>query len=127
MNRNTSGHPDEKIIRYKNFKTVATACLLMISAFGIWNVDNVACKHLRFMRSYLVGPLAILSPLLQLHAWWHILTVAAADYTVAGIVYIWCQGQRKYLKSKMLYKLWGCFPLVIIEPIQRKSTRKIKQ
>ena len=79
------------------------------------------------MRNYLVGPLAIFAPLLQFHAWWHILTVAAADYTVAGIVFVWCQGQRKYLKCKMGYKLWGCFPLVKIEPAQRKSPRKIKQ
>lgn len=93
------------------------AVVLMIGAFGIWNVDNVCCGYLRSIRAGLAGgPFAILSPLFQLHAWWHILTVAAADYTVAGIIFTWCQGQRKKLKSKLTYKLWGSFPLVQMEP-----------
>lgn len=124
--RNLTGLPDEKILRNKNFRTVVTASLLMIGAFGIWNIDNVACKYLRMIRTnYLVGPFALLAPLLQLHAWWHILTVAAADYTVAGIVFVWCQGQRKHLKSKLTYKLFGCFPLVKMEPIRKKSSARI--
>ena len=104
---------------------VVKAILLMISAFGIWNIDNVCCGYLRAIRGGMVGPLTLLSPILQLHAWWHILTVAAADFTVAGIVFTWCQGQRRRLKSKLTYKFWGCFPLVLMEPIQR--TRKKRE
>ena len=125
--QNLNGHPDEKIIRHKTRRMVLRAVLLMIGAFGIWNIDNVACGRLRSMRSSLFGPFTIISPLLQFHAIWHVLTIAAADYTVAGIIYIWCQGHKKLIKSKMSYKLWGCFPLVQKEPVKsRRSSRKLK-
>ena len=125
--RNLTGHSDEKIVRHKTQRMVIKAVLLMVGAFGIWNIDNIACGYLRNMRNSLLGPFAILSPLLQFHAWWHVLTIAAADYTVAGIIYVWCQGHKKNIKSKLTYKFWGCFPLVIMEPvIKRTSTRKIK-
>lgn len=125
--QNLTGHADEKIVRHKAQKMVIKAILLMIGAFGIWNIDNIACGRLRNMRNSLFGPLAILSPLLQFHAWWHMLTIAAADYTVAGIIYIWCQGHANKIKSKMTYKLWGCFPLIKMEPVKRRtSSRKVK-
>ena len=122
-NTNIKGLEDEKAIRQQSFRMTITAVLLMISAFGIWNIDNVACKYLRSMRSNLVWPFAILSPLLQFHALWHILTVVAADYTVAGIMYVWCQGHRDRIKSKLVYKFWGCFPLLKMTPARRSSPR----
>lgn len=123
--RNLEGLSDEKIVRYKNMRMVVRAVVLMVGAFGIWNVDNVCCGYLRWMRGSLSGPFVILSPLLQFHAWWHILTIAAADYTVAGIIFTWCQGQRRKLKSKLTYKFWGTFPLVKMEPIiQKKMIKK---
>lgn len=126
--QNLTGHPDEKIVRHKSQRMVLRAVLLMIGAFGIWNVDNVACGRLRSARNSLFGPFVILSPLLQFHAIWHVLTIAAADYTVAGIIFIWCQGHKKIIKSKMSYKLWGCFPLVKMEPIKRRTShRKLKE
>ena len=126
--QNLTGQPDEKIIRHKTQRMILRAVLLMIGAFGIWNVDNVACGKLRSIRKGLIGPFVILSPLLQFHALWHILTIAAADYTVAGIIYIWCKGHTKMIKSKISYKLWGCFPLVQMEQIKRRtSSRKEKE
>lgn len=125
--QNLSGHPDEKIVKHKILRMVLRAVLLMIGAFGIWNVDNVACGKLRSMRGNLFGPFVILSPLLQFHALWHVLTIAAADYTVASIIYAWCQGHRNVIKSKMSYKLWGCFPLVKMEQVKRRtSDRRLK-
>jgi hypothetical protein len=121
--QNLAGHADEKVIRHKTQRMVLRAILLMIGAFGIWNIDNVACGKLRSARNSLFGPFVILSPFLQFHALWHVLTIAAADYTVAGIVYIWCQGHTKSIKSKMTYKLWGCFPLVQMEQVKKRKKR----
>lgn len=127
ITQNLVGHKDEKIIRHKSQKMIIKAVLLMASAFGIWNIDNIACIHLRNTRNSLFGPLAVLSPLLQFHAWWHMLTCAAADFTVAWIIYVWCQGHVSKIKSKLTYKLWGCFPLLKMEPIKRRtSSRKVK-
>jgi len=39
-------------------------------AFLLWNMDNRFCGKLRAMREQL----GVFAPLLQLHAWWHILT-----------------------------------------------------
>lgn len=123
MAQNLTGHPGEKILRHKAQRMVITAVLLIVGAFGIWNIDNVACKHLRYLRNSLFGPLAILSPLLQFHALWHILTIASADNTIAAIIFIWCQGQRRHIKSKMTSKLWGTFPLVKMVEIKRRNDR----
>lgn len=124
MNQNLIGHPEEKIMRHKAQRMVIKAVLLIVGAFGIWNVDNVACKHLRFLRNSLFGPFLILSPLLQFHALWHILTIASADNTIAGIIYIWCQGRRRYIKSKITSKLWGTFPFVkMVQIVKRRSER----
>jgi hypothetical protein len=122
-NKNISNLPDSKLVRHKALKMTVKAATLMITAFAIWNIDNVACRYLRRMRLALWGPLVVLSPLLQFHAIWHILTVAAADYTVAGITYVWCQGRRKKIRSKLIYKLSGCFPLLKMEPIAEKKSK----
>lgn len=43
-----------------------------VTSYGLgflcWNIDNLACDHLKVMRGA-AGPLA---PLLQMHAWWHV-------------------------------------------------------
>lgn len=45
------------------------------TGFLLWNIDNLACTQLRGWRARLAaGPVPWLSPLLQLHAWWHLLT-----------------------------------------------------
>lgn len=118
--QNLAGHPDEKIVRHKVQRMIIRAVLLIVGAFGIWNVDNVACRHLRGIRNSLFGPFLLLSPLLQFHALWHVLTIAAADNTIAGIIFTWCQGQRRHIKSKLTSKLWGTFPLVKMTEIKEK-------
>ena len=38
--------------------------------FGLWNIDNVYCDHLKNIRS--LSPV-FAAPFTQLHGWWHLL------------------------------------------------------
>jgi dihydroceramidase len=128
----TIGLSDAKQVRALAFRIFIKTALLMLSAFGIWNVDNVGCCYLRQIRSTLRGgPLTLLQPLFQWHAIWHILTVAAADYAVTGIVYMWAQSRRPRVpdrrqqrektngvKVEIKSKLFGCFPQLEISPMK---------
>jgi dihydroceramidase len=40
-------------------------------AFALWNVDNLLCSHLTFLKSTLGSPSAWL---FEAHAYWHLLT-----------------------------------------------------
>lgn len=44
---------------------------LFLVGFGIWNLDNIYCHHLRSWRGYLLLPWAVV---LEGHAWWHLFT-----------------------------------------------------
>lgn len=59
------------------------ALLLSISAFALWIVDSLACSALRQQRLLLSGPWGAL---LQLHAWWHLLTSLAVVWFVSGLI-----------------------------------------
>ena len=49
--------------------------VLFLIGFGIWNLDNIFCGHLRVAREKIGYPLAIL---LEGHGWWHIFTGCGA-------------------------------------------------
>lgn len=42
--------------------------VMYLVGFCVWNVDNVFCANLRESRAHLPG---LLSPITQLHSWWH--------------------------------------------------------
>lgn len=44
--------------------------LFYLAGFILWNLDNHQCDTLKSMRAYLPS---LLQPLLQFHAWWHVL------------------------------------------------------
>lgn len=123
---NTKDLTDGKAVRSRCTNMIAKAAALMISAFGIWNIDNVACSTLRSLRSSLPVPLVFLSPLLQFHAIWHILTCAAGDYAICGVMYMWCKGHSDRLNAKLEGKIFGLFPSVRIEQVKQKSAQKVK-
>lgn len=125
LRQNIAGHKKEKALRAAINRMIVVAIAAMLVAFAIWNVDNVACKHLRFFRGQMKGPFVLLTPFLQFHALWHILTVIAADYIAAGIIFTWCQGQGPKIKARMQHKLFGTMPIVRIE--QRKLRHRIKE
>jgi len=51
-------------------RVLVAAVFLFLAAWGLWNIDIHFCQELREMREHM-GPFA---PLLELHAWWHVLT-----------------------------------------------------
>lgn len=128
----TRGLADAKAVKHKAFGLFLRAAMLMLTAFGIWNIDNVACAHLRTIREFLESRHLMfwMSPCLQFHAIWHMLTTAAADYMVVGVVYMWCQGQRSRraastsgsLEIEIQNKIFGAFPQILIT--RSKARRK---
>lgn len=56
--------------------------LLSTLALALWIVDSLACPVLRHQRAALGGPWAAL---LQLHAWWHLLTSLAVVWFIGGL------------------------------------------
>ncbi len=120
---NTAKLADGKQVRSLVSSMILRAVLLMVSAFGIWNVDNVACSILRSMRDALPFPMLFVSPLLQFHALWHILTCAAGDYAVCGVMYMWCKGRSDQMRVKMEGKIGGLFPCLRVEPVERRKLK----
>ncbi|KAJ2851848.1 Alkaline ceramidase 3 [Coemansia brasiliensis] len=54
-------------------------------AFVLWNIDNIFCNQLRALRTVLPAPL---SPLLQLHAYWHIGTALGCYVSIVYQQYL---------------------------------------
>lgn len=57
--------------------------MLFLIGFGIWNIDNVYCHHLRTWRDYVLLPWAIV---LEGHGWWHLFTGLGGKWHVAPVV-----------------------------------------
>lgn len=98
---NIQGMPEELavIIRKKADQQILKSIATMVTAFVIWNIDNLTCSQLRNIRRSLTGPLVILYPFLQFHAIWHILMVTAADIAIKGLDYISSHTQSQGHKS----------------------------
>jgi len=91
------------------------AAIFMIFAFAIWNVDNLLCEKLRSIRSdYLPF---FLQPLLQFHAWWHILSMISGIHSIVAVVMAWCKTNSQLLvQEQLVWKLQahynGIFPWI---------------
>ena len=67
---------------YNQYSTLSIKFLALVSvissiAFFLWNIDNTFCPQLTNMRVKILRPnllLKYLSPLTQLHGWWHLLS-----------------------------------------------------
>lgn len=69
----------------------------MIFAFAIWNVDNLFCSHIRKIRiNYMPS---FLGPILQFHAWWHVLSMISGTHSIVAIVMAWCKTHPEGLKN----------------------------
>merc|ERR1719245_982649 len=55
---------------YQVASLYVASVLFYLAGFILWNLDNHQCPTLVYLRSYLPPPVR---PLLQLHAWWHVL------------------------------------------------------
>jgi dihydroceramidase len=76
-------HQDSKHRDARNVIKMAT--VLLVTAFSLWMIDNTVCETLRTTRSK-IGP--FLAPLLQLHAWWHVLS-GSATYLIGIFIAIY--------------------------------------
>ncbi|KAI8382370.1 alkaline ceramidase 3 [Blakeslea trispora] len=86
-----------------------------IIAFGLWNIDNVFCHHLRAWRHTV--PLAI-GALSELHGWWHIGTAIGCYYFV-----VFCEWIQPTLarNSSLRYTLYWLGPLCYLRPNESKK------
>lgn len=81
------------------------AAVFMISAFVVWNIDNLMCETLRRWRSEHLP--AVLGPLLQFHAWWHVLTMISGTHSLVAVTVAWCKtnAAAQLKKEKIAWKL----------------------
>ncbi|KAF8641042.1 hypothetical protein AX17_000686 [Amanita inopinata Kibby_2008] len=66
-------------------KLFGTGAALFAFGFLIWNMDNVFCINLTYVKRSLGWPAAFL---LEGHSWWHVLTGAGTYYMFIGIQYV---------------------------------------
>ncbi|XP_077988131.1 alkaline ceramidase 3-like [Glandiceps talaboti] len=59
-----------------------TAGITYLAGFILWNIDNIYCDKLRYLRGNMISPLR---PMTQLHGWWHVL---AGIGTFMSIIFI---------------------------------------
>ena len=52
-----------------NMKLLIGGCLMYLTGFILWNIDNHFCPQIEGLRASLPGPAR---PLTQLHGWWHV-------------------------------------------------------
>lgn len=72
------------------------ATIFILFAFAVWNVDNLMCEKLRRLRTgYLPS---FLGPLLQFHAWWHVLTMISGTHSLVAVTMAWCKTNPEKLK-----------------------------
>lgn len=67
-------------------RTIFSGMAIFALGFAVWNVDNLFCPTLRTWRAQ-AGPFGFL---LELHAWWHILTMTGAYLILVGAI---CESQ----------------------------------
>lgn len=83
------------------------ALLLSILAFVLWILDSLACSALRQQRLRLSIPW---KALLQLHAWWHLLTSLAVAWFVGGLIISDSTSELKIV-SRFIF-----FPCILRDP-----------
>ena len=93
----------------------------MIAAFALWNVDNVWCDRLRTLRD----KIPLIGPMMQMHAWWHLLTMISGTHTIVAVITAWCK--ENYGKDEDDGVRWqmksicnGIIPWISIESVKKK-------
>ena len=84
------------------------AAIFILFAFAVWNVDNLMCEKLRKLRSEYLP--AFLGPLLQFHAWWHVLTMISGTHSLVAVKMAWCKTNSKAMeKAGILWEIEAHF------------------
>jgi len=89
--------------------------IMHASAFLLWNIDNHFCQKLRLVREKLSN----FSPILQLHAWWHVLTGIGTYTYIVGSQYM------RILLLEMEAEFELKWKLGIIPTIERVKEKQI--
>ena len=92
---------------------------LYILGFILWNIDNEMCQSLQKIRSqiYPEG----LTPLTQLHGWWHLLAGYATHLHIQSCIH----HRQIYLKEEVEFKLtW--IGLEVKRLVVQQSKEKLK-
>jgi len=66
----------------------AVTLVSLATAFFLWNMDNIHCETLTQTRA---GVGSMLAPLLDLHAWWHLLTAVAIHFASTMATFVRCE------------------------------------
>ncbi|AET40912.1 alkaline dihydroceramidase Ecym_7059 [Eremothecium cymbalariae DBVPG len=135
-----SAHLGRKYITdSKEWNNLRTCMVLgvttFVTAYILWQFDVHACNFwIRIRRDYLMLPFGTL---LELHAWWHVLTGTGVYYYVVYLIYL-----RQLLHNRrdkyMLIWRWKIFPEVVhndnslcqnyslgfLGPLQSRATKK---
>lgn len=100
------------------------AAIFILFAFAIWNVDNLMCEKLRKLRSEYLP--SFLGPLLQFHAWWHVLTMISGTHSLVAVTMAWFKmNPKKMEKAGISWKLDAHFN-GILPWIHFKKSQKSK-
>ncbi len=95
------------------------SAVFMLAAFALWNVDNVWCDRLRSLRV----KFPVFGPWLQMHAWWHLLTMISGTHTIVATITAWCkqEGGKGHFKWQMNSICSGIIPWMTVESINKIS------
>lgn len=101
--------------RFKLYKLLIFSFSLFIFGFFIWNLDNIFCSNLIFLRrNYLGLPLGVL---LEGHGWWHVFTGLGIYYFVVYNMIL-----STYMRNEGdLYTIKRNYFLIEVERKKQKS------
>ena len=78
------------------------SAIFIISAFILWNMDNLMCDKLRRLRTDFLP--TFLGPMFQFHAWWHVLSMISGVHSLVAVLMAWCKTNPERLSKEMV--LW---------------------
>jgi len=69
---------------------------ILLTAFGVWNIDLHFCDSLKWARLQVGTPMAVF---FELHAWWHILTALGSAWFISGLLMLSAESKDVLLTS----------------------------
>jgi len=106
---------------YQVVSLYVASVLFYLAGFILWNLDNQQCPTLVYLRSHLPQPLR---PLLQLHAWWHVLAGYATYINIQHCLH----HRLTFLKVPVLVSRGWCgLAVTVTQDKSEANNNKIKE